>query len=66
MSGANVIIIIRRPQAENLGSAGFCFALGVCEYLALAVFAYAVMRFWDRPVRRALSESTQHKTTTKG
>ncbi len=47
-------------------SAGFCFALGVCEYLALAAFAYAVMRFWDRPVRRALSESTQHKTTTKG
>ena len=36
-------------------SAGFCVALGVCEYLALAALAYVMMRFWDRPVRRMLS-----------
>lgn len=35
-------------------SAGFCVALGVCEYLALAALAYVMMRFWDRPVRRML------------
>ena len=35
-------------------SAGFCFAVGVCEYLALAALAWLVMRFWDRPVRKLL------------
>ena len=37
-------------------SAGACIAVGVCEYLALALFAWAVMRFWDRPVRRVLTQ----------
>ena len=35
-------------------SAGFCVALGVCEYLALAALTYVMMRFWDRPVRRMI------------
>ena len=34
--------------------AGFCFAVGVCEYLALAALAWLGMRFWDRPVRKLL------------
>ena len=42
-----------RTHSANY-SAGFCFALGVCEYLALAVFAWAVMRFWDRPAQKIL------------
>lgn len=42
-----------RTHSANY-SAGFCFALGVCEYLALAVFAWAVMRFWDRPTQKIL------------
>ncbi|MBO7687633.1 MAG: acyltransferase, partial [Kiritimatiellae bacterium] len=40
-------------------SAGTCLVVGVCEYLALALFAWAVMRFWDRPVRRALTQRAQ-------
>ena len=36
-------------------SAGFCLALGVCEYLALASLAWVMMRYWDRPLREAIS-----------
>jgi peptidoglycan/LPS O-acetylase OafA/YrhL len=45
-------------------SAGTCLAVGVCEYLALALFAWAVMRFWDRPVRRALTQCAQKTITS--
>lgn len=43
-----------RTHSANC-SAGFCVAVGVCEYIALACLAWAVMRFWDRPVRRLLA-----------
>ena len=46
-------------------SAGFCLALGVCEYLALAGLAYVMMRYWDRPVRRAVTAVCRKKTNNQ-
>ncbi len=52
-----------RTHSANY-SAGACLIVGVCEYLALALFAWAVMRFWDRPVRRALTQRAQKTITS--
>ena len=46
-------------------SAGFCLALGVCEYLVLAGLAYVMMRYWDRPVRRAVTAVCSKKPGNK-